>query len=94
MQKKFRLPALLILLAGAWVGALALGKLIEHRLNGRGMTAEGVMALPANQPNNGKLPVLWNAPSFSYVDQNGRTVTDKDLLGHVWIADFIFTQCT
>lgn len=94
MPNKFRLPALLILLAGAWVGALAIGKLIEHRLNGRGMTAEGLMALPANQTNNGNLPVLWNVPSFSYVDQNGRTVTDKDLRGNVWIADFIFTQCT
>lgn len=40
------------------------------------------------------LPALWPAPSFSYVDQNGRRFTDRELRGHVWISDFIFTTCT
>jgi protein SCO1/2 len=32
-------------------------------------------------------------PQFSLLDQTGATVTDADLRGRVWIADFIFTSC-
>jgi protein SCO1/2 len=40
------------------------------------------------------LPVLWDAPGFSYPDQSGRTFPASELRGHVWVANFIFTQCT
>jgi protein SCO1/2 len=40
------------------------------------------------------LPVLWPGPKFSALDQDGRAVTDGTLVGHVWVADFIFTRCT
>lgn len=33
------------------------------------------------------------APSFALVDQNGRTFTDADLAGKVWVASFVFTHC-
>lgn len=36
---------------------------------------------------------LWPVPDFGYPDQDGHAITRRDLLGHVWIADFIFTQC-
>jgi protein SCO1 len=42
----------------------------------------------------GSLPELWRAPAFSFRDQQGKPRTQQDLLGHVWIADFIFTTCT
>ncbi|HVR18819.1 MAG TPA: SCO family protein, partial [Polyangiaceae bacterium] len=48
---------------------------------------------PSAAPS-GALPVLWQVPSFSFVDQNGGATTTADLRGHVWIADFIFTSCT
>jgi protein SCO1/2 len=51
-------------------------------------------ATPSGRLANGTLPVLWNAPAFSAVDQKGQSVTDQDLRGHVWVADFIFTHCT
>jgi len=31
---------------------------------------------------------------FSLTERSGRTVTDQDLRGSVWIASFIFTRCT
>jgi protein SCO1/2 len=37
--------------------------------------------------------VLFDAPEFSLTDQNGRTVSNRDLRGHVWICDFIFIHC-
>lgn len=32
-------------------------------------------------------------PAFSLVDQQGRTVTDRELRGTPWVANFIFTRC-
>ena len=40
-----------------------------------------------------ELEVLGTAPSFSLVDQQGRTVTDAGLRGNVLVLDFFFTSC-
>lgn len=42
----------------------------------------------------GALPVGAAVPDFSLTEQSGRTVTKADLLGKVWIADFVFTRCS
>lgn len=47
------------------------------------------LARGASEP----LPTLWPVPSYRLVDQNGRTRTPEELLGSVWVADFIFTSC-
>jgi protein SCO1 len=39
------------------------------------------------------LPVLSYVPRFSFSDQNGRTVTEKDLQGKVYVAEYFFTTC-
>jgi protein SCO1/2 len=39
------------------------------------------------------LPVVRPVPPFTFTERNGRTVSRDDLLGRVWIADFIFTSC-
>lgn len=40
------------------------------------------------------LPVLGNVPAFQLVDQSGQTFESaKRLAGHVWVADFVFTNC-
>jgi len=36
---------------------------------------------------------LFEVPEFKLVDQNEKPFTRKDMLGKVWIADFVFTQC-
>lgn len=33
------------------------------------------------------------APAFELQDQWGRALSEQDLLGQVWVADFIFTRC-
>ncbi|MBI3967263.1 MAG: SCO family protein [Chloroflexi bacterium] len=40
------------------------------------------------------LPVYWEAPQFSGIDQLGRRVDSSTLRGHVVVANFIFTNCT
>lgn len=39
------------------------------------------------------LPKLIVLPPFSLTDQNGKTVTNKDLAGKIWVAQFFFTEC-
>ena len=39
------------------------------------------------------LPEARKLPDFSLLERGGRTVRLADLLGKVWVADFIFTRC-
>ena len=39
------------------------------------------------------LPVLGQVSDFTLTNQDGQLVTLKDLRGHVWVADIIFTRC-
>ncbi len=32
-------------------------------------------------------------PTFSFTDQDGKTITDKDYLGKVYVVEFFFTTC-
>jgi protein SCO1/2 len=48
-----------------------------------------------------RLDPTWGAasgrgliPAFRAFDQEGRLVTEDDLTGRLWIADFIFTRCS
>jgi protein SCO1/2 len=47
------------------------------------------LACCANRP----LPMLGDVPSFILTDHLGRTFSGDQLLGHVWVADFVFTNC-
>jgi cytochrome oxidase Cu insertion factor (SCO1/SenC/PrrC family) len=48
---------------------------------------------PGTSSPDQNLAVLWDAPDFSLVNQDAQPVTKKDLLGHPWVASFIFTNC-
>src|ERR1044072_3546134 len=41
-----------------------------------------------------KIPPIAKVQAFSFNDQNGNTVTDKDVYGKVNVASFFFTTCT
>ena len=41
-----------------------------------------------------RLPVYGSVPTFSLTERSGTTFTEKGLNGSIWIADFIFTNCT
>ena len=40
------------------------------------------------------LPMLGELPAFSLVAEDGKPFAKEDLLGKVWIADFVFTSCS
>jgi protein SCO1/2 len=50
-------------------------------------------ALLMRQTGRSQLPVLAELPAFSLLDQDGKAFSRSDMLGRVWIADFVFTSC-
>jgi cytochrome oxidase Cu insertion factor (SCO1/SenC/PrrC family) len=53
-----------------------------------------VVCLPAAKVHDRPLPVVASVPAFTLTERSGRTVSREDLLGKVWVADFVFTTCT
>lgn len=43
--------------------------------------------------NAAKLPVLTDVKAFSFVNQQDRAITNKDVEGKVYVAEFFFTTC-
>ncbi|MCM3612099.1 SCO family protein [Planococcus sp. MERTA32b] len=41
-----------------------------------------------------KDPVSWEIEDFTFTNQNNEDVGLADLQGEVWLADFVFTNCT
>ena len=80
-------------LVGIWGGLMAVARWGGHSLNRLPAGVDDVPAYPVSTGGRAGLPVLWDAPTYSFADQDGRTVTDKDFRGHPYVADFIFTQC-
>ncbi len=40
-----------------------------------------------------KLPVLTYVKDFSFIDQNGKPVTERNIEGKVYVAEYFFTTC-
>jgi protein SCO1 len=49
--------------------------------------------LGSDAPLEQGLPVLYDAPRFALMDQDGKPFNSEQLDGHVWVAAFIFTNC-
>ncbi len=47
----------------------------------------------ATQADLAPLPQLGEVPAFEFTRSNGKKLSRQDLLGQVWVADFIFTRC-
>jgi|SRR3990172_2969188 len=72
-------------LLGLLVAAIVGGGLVTWSLT-RG-------APPKSQGVLETLEVHGEVPDFTLIERSGRRVTRPDLLEHVWVANFIYTQC-
>ncbi|WP_313376531.1 SCO family protein [Chishuiella sp.] len=45
-----------------------------------------------NKPKD-KLYTVMKVPEFSMTDQNNQTITNRDMLGKVYVVEFFFTSC-
>ncbi len=56
--------------------------------------AVGVLAALCGCARRPGLPAFGSVPQFTLIDQNGAEFTSAPALsGHVWVADFFFTNC-
>lgn len=53
----------------------------------------GISARQWLQPKTEPLPVLATVPDFSFTERSGEPFGLEELRGHIWLADFIFTNC-
>jgi len=58
------------------------------------VTGCGLLARPTQSTTQTDPLLDWQTGPFSLTERSGRTVTDKDLHGSVWVASFIFTRCS
>ena len=77
--------AAVLIVAIIWVGLIGALKIVQRNLNSGRPQIEMVQTV--NQP------ITFDAPAFSFTDQDGKRLTQNDLKGRVWIADFFYTQC-
>ena len=70
---------------------LKVGKHVSMAQKVRVIAAEGDINLPKTPLN--KVLIGLKMPSFSLIDQAGRTVSLADFLGKVVVVDFIYTRC-
>ncbi len=94
-SRKWAMTALWAVLVAAMVAFIATWASV--RLYDRGSassTAAPAAANPIGSAAKGTLPVLYDAPTFTLVDQDDKAFGTENLRGRPWIADFIFTRCT
>src|SRR5512143_2102765 len=77
MQDMRRLLPTVLIVCGALLVSAATWSLFRH----------GVVSTDTG------LPMLGKVPEFSLIDSNGRPLSQAQLAGGVWVADFIFTRC-
>jgi protein SCO1/2 len=84
-MKRFRARAVPVtLLVAALAVAAGAGAWLWHA--GQPRTAQ--------QADIETLGLYGQVPDFTLVERSGRTVTLADLRGRVWVANFIYTECT
>jgi cytochrome oxidase Cu insertion factor (SCO1/SenC/PrrC family)/YHS domain-containing protein len=88
VKKRYTLPWWpVIVISGVWL-------ILLWTLKPGGLFSSNYEASPTSHLATGELPVLWNVPALSSINQNDQPITNADLQGHVLILDFIFTHCT
>ena len=52
-----------------------------------------LLATSCTAPERVQLETLFETPEFSLKNCSGEGLSKNDILGHVWVVDFIFTRC-
>jgi cytochrome oxidase Cu insertion factor (SCO1/SenC/PrrC family) len=58
-----------------------------------GALLAGYLALSGRHDSDVPLRSYGLVPPFSLTERSGKTITNHDLTGKIWVADFIFTTC-
>jgi protein SCO1/2 len=89
LRRPFLLGLSLMLVSGT--GALAAWVWLAHPVP---MVSGWLRAFDQSRGALEKLDVYGEVPDFALTERSGRRITRADLMGRIWIANFIYTQCT
>ncbi len=89
LRRPFLWGLSIVLLSGA--GALAAWVWLAHPVP---MVSGWLRAFDQSRGLLEKLDVYGEVPDFALTERSGRRITRADLMGRIWIANFIYTQCT
>lgn len=56
-------------------------------------SAKGPLPKIGNKEVIGTDTIYHTIPDFSFINQEGATITNKDLSNHIYVSDFFFTNC-
>jgi len=52
-----------------------------------------VRVFPGRTASPSELRRINIVPAFALTERSGRTITNNDLFGRIWVADFVYTTC-
>lgn len=88
MKPKFINLALLIVAAGVFIYAFFIYD------NQKPLRYLPIFGEKSYESKNGKTDTIYHqVKNFSFINQDGKTVTEKDFSGSVYVTDFFFTTC-
>jgi len=76
-------------------GIYAIPKIID-RVKNNDISIQDRLNVPVKEKKSGEaknLVKIGNAPQFSLTDQNGKTISNKDFEGKVYVVEFFFSTC-
>jgi protein SCO1 len=74
-------------------GIIFVPKIVDRCQNQSVVKGERLDAVQSNGENETSLYNVGPAPEFSLTNQDGKTITNKDYLGKVYVAEFFFSTC-
>ncbi|MEJ2544452.1 MAG: SCO family protein [Calditrichaceae bacterium] len=57
------------------------------------LIAVALTVIHKGQESQGKLPILYKLPDFTFIERQGKPFSKNDFKGKISIVDFIFTNC-
>ena len=85
----------LLMIPALWISWQSKIARSNERTKQANMTEDGDVILDkAPKPEDGVALTVGELPPFELIAHTGETITRDDLLGHPWVACFVFTRCT
>lgn len=74
-------------------GIYAIPKIVDRIQNGNVVKGDRLDSVSNNGIVSDKLVVIGPAPKFELIDQNKKTITNKDYSNKVYVLEFFFATC-
>ena len=75
------------------VGIFAIWEITSRIKSGAVVEASGLDKVGNNHGETGDLMTIGKVPQFSLTNQDGKTITNKDYDGKVYVIEFFFSTC-